>query len=108
MTGPVGSVWVRGQQSGSAGSGWSSWVKHVRSDGDSMTGALYLPDVYLNNAGRWASQITSGCGQVGSTRQLWCGGAGYWYQVCGGDGGWRTTSYTCNGNNWWIGGYGPG
>ena len=27
MTGPVGGVWVRGQQSGSPGSGWSSWTK---------------------------------------------------------------------------------
>lgn len=64
MTGPVGSVWVRGQQSGSAGAGWSEWVRNTDQAYKARNGYTKLPSGMILQWG-------------------YAGGAGwYYYPIC--------------------------
>lgn len=57
MTGPVGTIYERGQQSGSAGSGWGTWTKQ----GASIVhgGAYYYR--YTDGACMGGNPVTGNC-----------------------------------------------
>lgn len=74
----TGNLWTRSGNPPNAGGGgsWKAWNRQVRTDGDTMTGNLSVPDVYLQNIGQWASGINKFAGGYGVNAYVA-------YNVCG-------------------------